>query len=341
MDEDRRVQASLFHLHLESLHILSSLLPPKVLNILLVVHTNRTNVLHVIHIENVLVQMLRNHSLLQNVHRHSTATLIKVVLIPRERAVIREFLIEIPRVQTRLRHLLLQVLNRLSQNLQVEETNVLRVDGFLPVDPSRCPYNGTLDVLRSSNHVVHCYHNLLPLTPLQQRYITHTVERHSRRDRRGLQNESRKLLHQLPRATASVVVCREHVDVAQNHREVALRVLLFRTLNDGTYQSRHPNRRTEKGLGTAQIDVLHNGILPVITLALHEESVLLLDILELTPLVRRRSLDQPVHNGDDVPVHEDASELRFNAPAIPTFIRLNRPMWLSMNTFITFMNDSA
>ena len=117
MDEDRRVQTSLLHLHLKRLHILSSFLPPEVLNVLLVIHTNCVNVLHIIHIENVLIQVLRNHPLLQNVRRHSTSALVKEVLIPRERAVVRELLIEIRRIQTRLRHLLLQILNRLSKDL--------------------------------------------------------------------------------------------------------------------------------------------------------------------------------------------------------------------------------
>ena len=117
MDEDRRVQTSLLHLHLKRLHILSSFLPPEVLNVLLVIHTNCVNVLHIIHIENVLIQVLRNHPLLQNVRRHSTSAFVKEVLIPRERAVVRELLIEIRRIQTRLRHLLLQILNRLSKDL--------------------------------------------------------------------------------------------------------------------------------------------------------------------------------------------------------------------------------
>lgn len=208
----------------------------------------------------------------------------------------------------------------------MQETNVLQIDRFLDVNLSRHPHNRTLDVLRSSHHVVHRRHDLLLLTPLPHRYIADTVERHSCRDRRSLQNEGRQLLHQLPCAATAVVVRGEHVDVTQNHREIALRMLLFRALNDGVYRSLHSNRRTEKRLGTAQIDVLHNSILPVIALALHEESVLLLDVPEIAPLVRRRSLDHSAHNGDDVPVHKNASELRSRVPAIPTFIRLNSPM---------------
>ena len=45
----------------------------------------------------------------------------------------------------------------------MQETNVLRIDRFLDVNLSRHPHNRTLDVLRSSHHVVHRRHDLLLL----------------------------------------------------------------------------------------------------------------------------------------------------------------------------------
>ena len=67
------------------------------------------------------------HFLLQHIHRCTVLHLIQIILIIRIQAIVREVLIEIGRVQSRRCRLLFDLLQRLAEELHLQEPNVLRI----------------------------------------------------------------------------------------------------------------------------------------------------------------------------------------------------------------------
>ena len=135
--QHRRVQPLLLHLHRQRLHVLARFLAPEPLDVPNIVHADHLRLAHVVHVQHVLVQALLHHLLLHHLHRHAAAPVVEEPRVLGDRAVVRELLVQVRRVEPRRLRLLLQRVQRLAQHLQVEEAHILRVDALLCVTPHR------------------------------------------------------------------------------------------------------------------------------------------------------------------------------------------------------------